>query len=120
MIYDQFNAFCRALPATTYVKQWGGSDVWKVGGKVFAIGGWAGDAPAFTFKVSETSYELLKTMPGLRPAPYLAARGMTWIQHYARPGLSVPALKGYLVQSHRIVTAGLSRKLRRQLGLEAV
>ncbi len=41
MTYDEFNAFCRALPATTYVVQWGGSHVWKVGGKVFAIGGWA-------------------------------------------------------------------------------
>ena len=26
--------------ATTYVVQWGGAHVWKVGGKVFAIGGW--------------------------------------------------------------------------------
>ena len=38
MDYDQFNAFCRALPATAYVVQWRGSHVWKVGGKVFAIG----------------------------------------------------------------------------------
>jgi predicted DNA-binding protein (MmcQ/YjbR family) len=38
MTYDEFNEFCRALPATTYVLQWGGSHVWKVGGKVFAIG----------------------------------------------------------------------------------
>jgi len=120
MTYDQFNAFCRALPAATYIKQWGGSDVWKVGGKVFAIGGWNDAGPAFTFKVSETSYELLKTMPGLRPAPYLASRGMSWIQHYAKPGLSVPALKDYLAQSHRIVAAGLSKKLRRQLGFDDV
>ncbi len=28
-----------SLPATPHVVQWGGSDVWKVGGKVFAIGG---------------------------------------------------------------------------------
>ena len=40
MTYDEFNAFCRALPATSYVMQWRGSHVWKVGGKVFAIGGW--------------------------------------------------------------------------------
>jgi predicted DNA-binding protein (MmcQ/YjbR family) len=37
MTYDEFNEFCRALPATTYVLQWGGSHVWKVGGKVFAM-----------------------------------------------------------------------------------
>ena len=74
--YEGFNAFCRALPATTYVVQWGGSHVWKVGGKVFAIGGWQIDEPSFTFKVSDIAYEMLKEQPGLRPAPYLASRGM--------------------------------------------
>ncbi len=39
MDYDEYNAFCRSLPATAYVVQWGGAHVWKVGGKVFAIGG---------------------------------------------------------------------------------
>ena len=55
LTYDQFNKFCRALPATTYVNQWGGAHVWKVGGKVFAIGGWVDDEPGFTFKVSHIS-----------------------------------------------------------------
>ncbi len=115
--YDDFNAFCRALPATSHVVQWGGSDVWKVGGKVFAIGGWGDGAPAFTFKVSELSYEILKDQPGLRPAPYLASRGMKWIQHYAPPGLSDDDLKAYLRQSHTIVSQGLSKKRQRELGL---
>jgi len=117
MTYKQFNAFCRGLTATTYVMQWGGSHVWKVGGKVFAIGGWQDDEPSFTFKVSEISYEMLKDMPGLRPAPYLASRGMTWIQHYAKPGLSDGELKDYIRQSHRIVASGLSKKKQRELGL---
>src|SRR5262249_53547178 len=38
--YKEFNRFCRSLRATTHVVQWGGAHVWKVGGKVFAIGGW--------------------------------------------------------------------------------
>lgn len=118
MTYDRFNAFCRALPATTYVVQWGGAHVWKVGGKVFAIGGWADGNPAFTFKTSDISYEILQEQPGLRPAPYLASRGMKWIQHYAAPGLSDDALEDYIRQSHRIVAAGLSKKKQRELGLE--
>jgi predicted DNA-binding protein (MmcQ/YjbR family) len=117
MNYRKFNAFCRGLTATTYVMQWGGSHVWKVGGKVFAIGGWQDDEPSFTFKVSEISYEMLKDMPGLRPAPYLASRGMSWIQHYAKPGLSDGELKDYIRQSHRIVACGLSKKKQRELGL---
>jgi predicted DNA-binding protein (MmcQ/YjbR family) len=117
MTYAKFNAFCRKLTATTYVMQWGGSHVWKVGGKVFAIGGWPDDEPSFTFKVSDIAYELLKDQPGLRPAPYLASRGMKWIQHYAKPGLSDAALRDYIRQSQAIVWQGLSKKKRVALGL---
>ena len=118
MTYDEYNAWCASLPATTYVVQWGGSHVWKVGAKVFAIGSWdRGDQPHITFKVSEIAYEMLKDQPGLRPAPYLASRGMTWIQHYGKPGLSDPDLMAYLRESHRIVAQGLSKKKQRELGL---
>ena len=118
LTYDEFNAYCESLPATTHVVQWGGAHVWKVGGKVFAIGGWGDGEPGFTFKVTEIAFEVLKDQPGLRPAPYLASRGMTWIQHYRRPGLSDAELKGYLAESHRIVAAGLTGKKRRELGLD--
>lgn len=118
MTYEEYNAFCDALPATTYVVQWGGSHVWKVGGKVFAIGGWNdGQVTGITFKVSDIGYEILREQPGLRPAPYLASRGMKWIQHYEAPGLSDDELKEYLVQSHKIVSLGLSKKRQRELAL---
>lgn len=118
MTYEEFNAFCGALPATSHVVQWGGSHVWKVGGKVFAIGGWDyGEEPRFTFKVSDIGFEVLKDQPGLRPAPYLASRGMSWIQHYAMPGLPEDELKDLLVASHKIVSLGLSKKKQKQLGL---
>jgi predicted DNA-binding protein (MmcQ/YjbR family) len=117
MTDEEFNDFCRGLPATTHVVQWGGSDVWKVGGKVFAIGGWRQEEPAFTFKVSEIAYEFLQDQPGLRPAPYLASRGMKWIQHYEKPGLSDVDLKDYLTQSHKIVVRGLTKKKQAELGL---
>ena len=117
MTYDEFNEYCGTLPATTYVVQWGGSHVWKVGGKVFSIGGWNNGEAGFTFKASGIAYEVLKDQPGLRPAPYLASRGMKWIQHYAVPGLSNKELREYLLQSHRIVSSGLSKKMQRELGL---
>ena len=119
MTYEEYDAFCRELPATSYVVQWGGSHVWKVGGKVFAIGGWESDEPSFTFKVSDVAYEMLKEQPGLRPAPYLASRGMKWIQHFGKPGLSDVELRDYIRQSHIIVSQGLSKKRRVELGLDA-
>ena len=118
---ETYNSFCAALPVTTHVNQWGGADVWKVGGKVFAIGGWqsAGE-PHISFKCTPLSFEILREQPGLRPAPYLAARGGKWIQLYAEPGLAEEDLFAYLCESHQIVAGGLSRRLRAELGLEPV
>lgn len=119
-----FNRICAGLPATTNVVQWGGADVWKVGGKVFAIGGLGtgGDARrrcAVTFKVTPLAFEILKEQPGLRPAPYLASRGMSWIQDYADPGLRDADLEAYIRESYRLVAAGLSRRKRAELGISA-
>ena len=116
MTYDEFNDFCRSLPATSYVMQWGDSHVWKVGGKVFAIGGWGNnDQPAFTFKVSDLNFELLREEPGFRPAPYMASRGLKWIQQYG--SLEDEQLTYFLEESHRIVSLGLTKKKQRELGL---
>ncbi len=117
MNYKKFNEFCASLPATTHVVQWGGSDVWKVGGKVFAIGGWESEHPAFTFKTSREGYAELVDLKGLRPAPYLASRGMSWVQSYAPGDLKDKELKTLLEESHRIVSSGLSKKKQKELGL---
>jgi predicted DNA-binding protein (MmcQ/YjbR family) len=118
MTQEEFNAFCASLPATSHVVQWGGADVWKVGGKVFAIAGWNdGRTMGVTFKTSEIAFEMLRDQPGLRPAPYLASRGMKWIQHYESPGLNDDDLRAYLQESHRIVSLGLTKKLQRELRL---
>ena len=117
MTYEEYNAFCASLPATTYVMQWGGSHVWKVGGKVFAIGGWDDKEPSYTFKVSDLSYQILKEQPGLRPAPYLASRGMKWIQHHARPGLNDGELSDYIGRSYQMISQALPKKKRIELGL---
>ena len=118
MTYEEFNAFCGSLSATTHVIQWGNSHVWKVGGKVFAIGGWGDDGQVgITFKVSEIAYEVLKQQPGLRPAPYLASRGMKWIQHFKEPGLTDDGLREHIAASHHIVSLGLTKKLQKELKL---
>jgi predicted DNA-binding protein (MmcQ/YjbR family) len=117
MTVDRYNAFCAALPQTTRVVQWGGGHVWKVGGKVFAIA-WPDVKPlAITFKCSRTSYELLKEQDGCRPAPYLASRGMPWIQRTSAKALNDAALKDYLRESHRLAAATLPKKTRAVLGL---
>jgi predicted DNA-binding protein (MmcQ/YjbR family) len=123
MTLDEYNRFCGSLPATAHVVQWGGAHVWKVGSKVFAIASqWdtGSDGPPYvTFKTSEMSFDLLKDRPGCRPAPYLASRGMKWIQRFSEATMDDDALKDYLAESHRLVAAGLTRKARASLGLSA-
>jgi predicted DNA-binding protein (MmcQ/YjbR family) len=121
MTLDDYNAFCASLPATSHVVQWGASHVWKVGDKVFAIASqWEtgpDGPPHVTFKTSEMSFDLLKEADGCRPAPYLASRGMKWIQRTGAETLDDAALRDYLAESHRLVAAGLSRKKREAFGL---
>src|SRR5690349_1050056 len=118
MTLDDYNAFCAALPATTHVVQWGGAHVWKVGGKVFAIAGWSeGRDLAVTFKVSDLAFDILREQPGCRPAPYLASRGMKWIQRFSDESVDDQALKEYLGESLRLVAIKLPKAARRGLGL---
>ncbi len=117
MTRDEFNTFCASLPATTHVVQWGNAEVWKVGGKVFAIGGWADDQLGVTFKCGPIAFEVLKDLPGMRPAPYLASRGMKWVQDYAEPGLSDADLKDHVRASYEMIGRALTKKKQAELGL---
>lgn len=117
MTRDEFNAFCSDLKATNHVVQWGNADVWKVGGKVFAICGWNEGRDAFTFKATELAFAMLSDEPGIRPAPYLASRGMKWLQVYEERGMSDTSLREHIVTSYDLVVAGMSRKKREALGV---
>ena len=111
------NALCAALPHATHIVQWSGSDVWKVGGKVFAIARDADNCAAVSFKVTPISFDVLGQMPGLRPAPYMASRGMKWIQYYGAESFDADDLQHYLSESHRLVVEGLTRKVRADFSL---
>jgi predicted DNA-binding protein (MmcQ/YjbR family) len=107
------------LPSCFMTEQWGGAHVWKVAGKVFAVGGWSEDDEPLgvTFKVSEIGFEVWKDEPGCRPAPYLASRGMKWIQRVTDETMDDDGLRDALTESHRLVSLGLTKKLQRELGL---
>jgi predicted DNA-binding protein (MmcQ/YjbR family) len=116
MNYDEFNQFCRALPATTHVVQWGNADVWKIGGKVFAIGGWSKEGQsAFTFKTSNLNYEFLSDLEGYIPAPYFANRGMKWIQQTGTDGKLDEDLRYYVSESYRIVSKSLTKRKQEEI-----
>jgi len=116
-----YNAFCRKLLHTFHVVQWDEAHVWKVGGakgKVFAIASrWDGPSLDITFKCSQLTFDLLKDRPGLRPAPYLASRGLIWLQRRTAETVDDAALKDYLRESHRLAALNLPKRIQRELGL---
>lgn len=112
---EAFTAFVTALPAVTINPQWG-SQVAKVGGKAFCLLGEQPDGGpgSIVFKVSEIAFDGLVELEGIVQAPYFA-KGQ-WVT--VAPGaLERELLEGYIRQSHALVTAKLTRKLRAELGL---
>jgi predicted DNA-binding protein (MmcQ/YjbR family) len=112
-----FEAACLALSGASKVVQWGGSSVYKLGPKVFAIAGLGhgGAAPSYTFKVSEMAYELLIEQGLAQPAPYL--RGAKWVRLVSRDALDAADLTAYLREAHALVAVKLTRVQRAELGL---
>lgn len=129
MTYDDLDRFCASLPCSFCAVQWGGAHVWKVGdqaapktAKVFAVAGWdqadgAADGPRVSFKTSDILFEVLSDHPACRPAPYLASRGLRWIQCFDTAAIDAAELSDHLAASHRLASLNLTKRLQRQLGL---
>jgi len=110
MTRQDVEAVAMALPAATKVVQWGGSDVFKVGGKVFAISGDEG----VSFKVTEIAFEVLTSDGTGRQAPY-CAKGQ-WV-NVAHDHMTLEDCRGWLATAHSLIAAKLTRKARAELGL---
>jgi predicted DNA-binding protein (MmcQ/YjbR family) len=99
-----------ALAAVTHVVQWGDSDVYKVGGKVFAIVGDDG----MSFKVTDIGFlALTEAGPG-RQAPY-CAKGQ-WV-NVSYADMSRADAADWLAAAHRLIAAKLTKKARAEFGL---
>ena len=117
----EFNDYCRSLPHTTHVIQWGNADVWKIGGKIFAIGsGWGEERSELdvkiSFKCSDFSYSLLTEEEGIIPAPYLARA--KWVQLESEHVLSDDETRSYIEAAYQIIGQKLPKKLRVELGFD--
>jgi predicted DNA-binding protein (MmcQ/YjbR family) len=113
MTLEDFEAHCLSLPGATLVVQWGGTHVFKVGGKIFAMGG--GEVWGLSFKASDMAFELLPQQGLARPAPYL--QRAKWLALSAPDALPDDDIKAYVTQAHALVAARLTRKARAELGL---
>lgn len=101
-----------SLPAATKVVQWGGSEVYKVGGKIFAIVGLGG---RLMFKVTDLAYAVMTESGMARPAPYLARA--KWVSFDELEGLDPAEVADWLKTAHGLIAAKLTRAKRKELGL---
>ena len=75
------------------------------------------DPNSLSLKCSEASFAILKELPGLRSAPYLASRGLSWIQRVDARSLSDHDLNEYVRQSYAMILAALSKRAQAALGV---
>ena len=111
MTPEAFDAACRALPAVTSVVQWGADQVFKVGGRIFAVRGPMG----CSLKVTDIAFEALTETGRARPAPYMARA--KWVRFDDLADLDAAEAAGWLATAHALVAAKLTRAKRRELGL---
>ena len=111
MTREDVAAVALALPAVTTVVQWGGSDVYKVGGKVFAVCGLPG---GLSFKVSPIGFVVLTEDGPGHQAPYFA-KGH-WV-NVALDEVEADDVVGWLATAHSMMAAKLTLKARAELGI---
>ncbi len=112
MTPQALHAAALALPGATHVVQWGGADVYKVGGRIFAINGLSGSV---AFKASDIAYAAMVESGMARPAPYLARA--KWVAMDDLAAIDDADMIGWLTSAHSLVAARLTRAARRDLGL---
>ncbi len=111
MTREKIEAVALALPAVTKVVQWGSSDVYKVGGKVFAICGLRG---GLSFKVSDIGFVALTEGGPARQAPYLHKGSWVIVDLDAADDADIT---DWLTNAHALIAAKLTKVVKRELGL---
>jgi predicted DNA-binding protein (MmcQ/YjbR family) len=114
-VKDDLLAFCRTLPGATEDVKWGDHLVFSVGEKMFAMFD-VGESDIVRFKVSEGLFPILTREPGISPAPYLARQ--SWVRLEHTRVLPREEIQDLLRESHELVAAKLTRRLRRELGID--
>ncbi|OLY92660.1 hypothetical protein BUE76_12760 [Cnuella takakiae] len=115
MELETLQAICMQIPRATESVKWDHNLVFAVGGKMFCITNLDGPL-MFSVKVPPDSFEEWTLLPGIIPAPYLARA--KWIQVQQPGNLSRSEIEDLIKESYRLVVAGLTRQMKKELGLD--
>ena len=110
---EALRRLCLDLPGTTLEHSFGENhDVFKVGGKMFAIRGGEG---GLSFKASDIAYTVLTETGRAKPAPYMARA--RWVHLEDPSAWPQEELAEHLRTAHGLIAAKLTQKARAELGL---
>ncbi len=117
MKVETFHTAALALPGATFDIKWGADRCYCVGGKMFAVAGHLGDeAPRWTLKVSDASFEQLCLEGVAEPAAYIGR--YKWVTFRSADAAPDDQLLQYLKTAHALVGAKLPAKERKALGIK--
>jgi predicted DNA-binding protein (MmcQ/YjbR family) len=105
--------YCLSLPHTTEHVRWGDHLVFKIGGKMFAIGTLGPEGNRLSFKCTPEDFAELTERPGVIPAPYSAR--MHWVAVETEDALAQAEIKQLVKRSYDIVIATLPKKAQAEL-----
>ena len=114
MDIESVREYCLSFPHATENVQWGADLVFKIAGKMFAVGSLeeASDH-CLSFKCTPEKFAELTERSGIVPAPYVARYHWVALETFA--ALTDRELKALLRNSYDLVFEKLSRKTKAEL-----
>ncbi|HEY9008757.1 MAG TPA: MmcQ/YjbR family DNA-binding protein [Ohtaekwangia sp.] len=115
MTPESLRKFCLSLPAVTEDVKWGADLCFCIGEKMFCVTSLEGSFK-LSFKVPDEDYEELSVREGFEPAPYMARNKWVLLSNPAK--VKPKELESYIRQSYELIKSKLTKKLRKELGVE--
>ena len=115
MDIDQLRELCLSLKGVTEDIKWGHDLCFSIGGKMFCV---ASLDPPFncSFKVKDEEFEELSRKEGFIPAPYMARA--KWVKVTQPSKLNKKEWNHYIRQSYELKKDSLTKKMKKEIGLE--
>lgn len=111
----QLRKFCLDLPGTAEDIKWEHNLCFIVGEKMFCVTSFEPEA-AVSLKVLPEEFDELCEKDGIIPAPYLAKN--KWICVEDKSAFTLAEWKYHVKKSYDLISAGLTKKKRMELGIE--
>jgi predicted DNA-binding protein (MmcQ/YjbR family) len=114
MTVEDIQKICRKLKGVTEDIKWEHDLVFSIGRKMFCVVGLDQSPTSASFKVGDEEFDEISSLPGFRPAPYVAKYKWVLIEDVRKMKRS--DWEKYIQQSYTLVKDKLSAKMKKQIG----